>query len=238
MRSGARACDRVSTLDPTSTNLAPMKNPAAPPQPRPKSRLAKSRLAKPRHATRDRLIAAAFRVVAREGLEGASVKTIAAEAGVTPGLLHYHFPTRDALLTAAVRQAQADYQERARRRRERSTPEALLSASFADALAGVRRDQDLIRARLAFAVRALSSPDFAPVARELGRVRVQETAQMLAAVRSTTSITAHDRALAALIKAALDGLMLAWLSDPEVPLAQAARILERAVRQNLTPQGS
>ena len=206
-----------------------MKKPAAPSNPH---------SAKPRPATRERLIAAAFRVVAREGLEGASVKTIAAEAGVTPGLLHYHFPTRDALLTAAVRQAQADYQERSRRRRENATPEALLSASFADALAGVRRDQDLVRARLAFAVRALSSPDFAPVARELGRVRVQETAQMLAAVRRAPSVTAHDRALATLIKAALDGLMLAWLSDPEVPLAQAARILERAVRQNLTPQGS
>jgi hypothetical protein len=137
-----------------------------------------------------------------------------------------------------VRQAQADYQEASRRRRESATPEALLAASFADALARVRRDQDLIRARLVFAVRALSSPAFAPVARELGRVRVQETAQMLAAVRRATSVSAHDRALAALIKAALDGLMLAWLSDPEVPLEQAARILERAVRQNLSPQGS
>jgi AcrR family transcriptional regulator len=209
-----------------------MTNPAAPTKshakPRPK--------AQPN--TRDRLIAAAFRVVAREGMEGASVKSIAAEAGVTPGLLHYHFPTRDALLVAALRQAQADYQDRSRRRRETATPEDLLSASFADAGARMRRDPDLIRARLAFAARALSSADFAQVARELGRVRVQETAHMLAAARRATTVTPHDRALAALIKASLDGLMLAWLSDREFPIEQATKILERAVRENLTPHGS
>src|SRR5882757_6216088 len=116
--SGASPCDVFNTR-PDMHELGPdMTNPAAPPKPRP--------------ATRDRLIAAAFRVVAREGLEGASVKSIAAEAGVTPGLLHYHFPTRDALLVAALRQAQADYQDRSRRRRETATPEDLLSASFAE----------------------------------------------------------------------------------------------------------
>lgn len=37
-------------------------------------------------STRNKLIEAALVVVAREGLEPASVKSIAAEAGLTPGL--------------------------------------------------------------------------------------------------------------------------------------------------------
>jgi AcrR family transcriptional regulator len=55
--------------------------------------------------TRERLIAAAFAVVAREGLEGASVKRIAAQAKVTAGLLRYHFPTRDLQRAATKRRA-------------------------------------------------------------------------------------------------------------------------------------
>ena len=77
-------------------------------------------------STRDRLIAAAFVVVAREGLEAASVKAIAVEAGITAGLLHYHFPTKDALLEAALRQALDSYIVRVRTRRE-ATARAIVS---------------------------------------------------------------------------------------------------------------
>lgn len=50
--------------------------------------------------SRERLIQAAVQVVARDGLEKASVKAIAAEAGIAPGLMHYHFP--DKILAAST----------------------------------------------------------------------------------------------------------------------------------------
>ena len=51
-------------------------------------------------ARRLSLIAATARVLAREGANGASVRTIAAEAGVSPGLIAHHFNGVDALIAA------------------------------------------------------------------------------------------------------------------------------------------
>lgn len=46
------------------------------------------------------LIEAAARVLARDGVAGASVRVIAMEAGVSPGLVTHHFGSIDALLAA------------------------------------------------------------------------------------------------------------------------------------------
>ena len=50
---------------------------------------------------RQALVAAAEAVLAREGVGGASVRTICAEAGVSPGLLRHYFEGVDDLVAAA-----------------------------------------------------------------------------------------------------------------------------------------
>ena len=52
--------------------------------------------------SRSRIVTAAFRVLVRDGYEAASVKEIAREAGVAPGLVHYYFDTKEDLLLATV----------------------------------------------------------------------------------------------------------------------------------------
>src|SRR5215468_3593613 len=52
--------------------------------------------------TRKRIVEAAARVLARDGYAATSVKDIAAEAGVAPGLVHYYFKTKEELVAAAV----------------------------------------------------------------------------------------------------------------------------------------
>lgn len=52
---------------------------------------------------REALLAAAIRVVARGGLRKLTYRSVAAEAGVTHGLVVHHFGTRDALLEQALR---------------------------------------------------------------------------------------------------------------------------------------
>jgi AcrR family transcriptional regulator len=50
------------------------------------------------------LLDAAVQVVARDGLDGVSYRSVADEAGATPGLVFYHFGSRESLiLEAAVR---------------------------------------------------------------------------------------------------------------------------------------
>ncbi|MFI5915807.1 TetR/AcrR family transcriptional regulator [Dactylosporangium sp. NPDC051541] len=55
--------------------------------------------------TKSKLVDATLRVVATEGLAGASARVIAAAAGVNQALVFYHFGSIDQLLTQACRQA-------------------------------------------------------------------------------------------------------------------------------------
>jgi AcrR family transcriptional regulator len=52
---------------------------------------------------REALLAAAVRVVAERGLRNLTYRAVAEEAGVTHGLVTYHFGTREALLAEALR---------------------------------------------------------------------------------------------------------------------------------------
>ncbi len=59
--------------------------------------------AKPRYGEgREALIEAAIRVVANEGLRGLTIRAVAAEAGVTHGLVRHHFGSRAALVEATL----------------------------------------------------------------------------------------------------------------------------------------
>lgn len=51
-------------------------------------------------ARRKELIEATARILARDGATGASVRSIAVEAGVSPGLVNHYFPGVDALIAA------------------------------------------------------------------------------------------------------------------------------------------
>ena len=52
--------------------------------------------------TRGAILVAARRLFAAHGLKGASVRRIAAEAGVDPALVHHYFGTKDGLFRAAL----------------------------------------------------------------------------------------------------------------------------------------
>jgi AcrR family transcriptional regulator len=55
-----------------------------------------------RRNTRTRLLEAAERVVARDGVARLTLDAVAGEAGVSKGGLLYHFPNKDALISAMV----------------------------------------------------------------------------------------------------------------------------------------
>ena len=62
--------------------------------------------------TRDMLIDATIRIMVDEGYAAATSRRVAAEAGVKPALVHYYFPTMDALYLAVFRRGAAAYLER------------------------------------------------------------------------------------------------------------------------------
>lgn len=56
----------------------------------------------PEEQRRDEILRAAFAVAARDGLAGVSARSVAAEAGVSTGLLFFHFKSVDLLLVALL----------------------------------------------------------------------------------------------------------------------------------------
>jgi TetR/AcrR family transcriptional regulator, regulator of biofilm formation and stress response len=59
--------------------------------------------ARPRRGQgREAILSAVARIVAREGIDGVTFRSVAAEAGVSPGLASYHFATRDEMLQEAM----------------------------------------------------------------------------------------------------------------------------------------
>ena len=55
--------------------------------------------------TKERIVDAAYRALVKRGYHETSMKDIAAEAGVAPGLAHYYFETKEDLLVAAIERA-------------------------------------------------------------------------------------------------------------------------------------
>lgn len=171
--------------------------------------------------TRDKLIDAAFRAVARDGLADTNVKSIAAEAGVTPGLLHYHFPSKDALIEAAVERATVRYM---------ADIDALVAATPRDRLfeayaefgaATLEANRDLFRVRLSLGVRAMNDAGLA-ARLEVGNEAIRDRlATVFAAGAGRSAVRDVDRLRARMTKAAFEGLMLAWLTQPDFPMRAA-----------------
>lgn len=84
---------------------------------------------------RERILAACSRCIARSGVRGLRIQEVAKEAGVSTGLLYYHFTDRDGLLRAALDHVNAGAAERAEDpaiRAPRARLRALLHSEFGD----------------------------------------------------------------------------------------------------------
>ena len=109
-------------------------------------------------------------LVAAEGLEGVSIRSVAVAAGVSIGTVQYYFPTKDALLL----HAQALANEAVGARAEAATegledPREALSAVILAVLPLDEESARVVRVFTAFETRALHSPALAASAREDAR---------------------------------------------------------------------
>ncbi|WP_181777654.1 TetR/AcrR family transcriptional regulator [Amycolatopsis pittospori] len=118
------------------------------------------------HAARRAKIAEALtRLVATRGLEGVSLRHVAAEAGMSMGLVQHYFKTKDEMLLFAVERRSQVYEERLKARLEAgelpSTPQAVLRAIMIEILPMDERSRGDWLMGVAFFIRAMSDPAFA-----------------------------------------------------------------------------
>ncbi|MEU3627333.1 TetR family transcriptional regulator [Amycolatopsis coloradensis] len=117
------------------------------------------------HAARRAEIAEALtRLTATRGLEGVSLRHVAAEAGMSMGLVQHYFKTKDEMLLFAIERRSQVYEERLKARLETgevpSTPKSILRAIIAEILPlDERRRGDWLMG-VAFFIRSIADPSF------------------------------------------------------------------------------
>ena len=182
-----------------------------------------------------RLLDAVTALLVAEGYEGVSVRKVATRAGVSIGAVQHHFPTKDAMLTAAMAEASAAFQRRlAARVPADATAEQALRA-VCDELLGLgpeRRTASVLWvARLARA--SVDEPTARTHAEEWRDIE-DLLAGLLGATRPGRDPT-EVRDQAAALLALLDGLATAALVEPDrMPPERAERLLEQTLDRLLT----
>lgn len=154
----------------------------------------------------ERIVDAAARAIRRAGYSGVGVADVMKEAGLTHGGFYAHFPSRDALLAAAMERAGQDgaarlSQNMARRCAEGASPlrawvEAYLSESH---LTGCERGCPV-------AALASEIPRQSEDVREVAASRVQ---RLLEAVQQVLPADAGEHASAAVLSTLVGALQLA-----------------------------
>jgi AcrR family transcriptional regulator len=160
-----------------------------------------------REQRREELAAALWRLVVREGIEAASVRRVAAEAGWSTGSLRHYFATHSELLAFAMESVM----ERVTRRLER-VPRTLPPRRIAElALHEVLPLDDERRAEmqvwLAFTTRALVDP-------ELRALRDRAHDGLRSLCISAVQLLGGDETDAQRLHALIDGLALHAVLDP------------------------
>lgn len=178
----------------------------------------------------DKLVEAVTALLVAEGFEGVSVRKVATRAGVSIGAVQHHFPTKDAMLAAAMAAASEEFQHRLGERVQpgatatealRAVSEELLALGPERRNAGVIWVARLARASVDAEVARQHAVEWAQVEDLL--------AQLLAAIR-TELAPAQVAQDAAELLALLDGLATAALVEPDrMPTERAYALLARTL---------
>ncbi len=179
---------------------------------------------------REALVEAAIESLKRYGHEGLSVRRIAAEAGVSIGLINHHFPNKEALVAESYRsfsrQLTASFE--AAVESAGSVPRARLRAFFKAVFSRPNLDPQVLTAWVVFWGLLQVSPEMRAVHEEEGRGYGDLLGSLLRDLAKVSGRLRFDTRLATIgLTALLDGLWLEWCLNPEnFRPAEAAALCE------------
>jgi AcrR family transcriptional regulator len=194
--------------------------------------------AEARPSSRDRILAAAVRRIASDGIDDVRIARIAMDAGVSPALVHYHFDSRETLLAQAL-----DYSY-TRAGDARISSGEIPGASHAERLRSMI-GQCLPTTRslaedwvlwVELWLRAVRHSELRPVAEELyGRLRTWFAEEISAGIEDGefgSDVAAEEVADRTL--ALIDGFGIrALIGDSRVPLHRAREAIEDSLARDL-----
>lgn len=166
---------------------------------------------------REQLIEAALVVASRDGIDAATVRAVAAEAGVSLGVVHYCFQDKDELLRAMAHAITS--QNLARSSLGELPPDAGVAEVIdgtIDALwDGIRDSRGAQLLSYELTTSSLRHPELNQVAIEQYRGSWEAAEQVLRGVEQAANVTftVPLDTLARTVVAVVDGYSLAWLVD-------------------------
>ena len=185
--------------------------------------------------SRDEILDAVAAVIVRDGVRGASMRTVAQEADVSLGLLSYHFSDKDSLITAAYARAADQLLEASvDAAKGVDDPADRLSAYIRGAFEKEFLDEGYLNLRLSLWAVARTEPDVAAVERDLYMQYAETMVELIAAADPSLSTdVVNDRATDVILTQ--NGLWLNWGRFADAH--QLERGLERCERIALTGAG-
>jgi AcrR family transcriptional regulator len=186
-----------------------------------------------RASARARILDAAVKLIAREGINDVRIARIAMEAGVSPSLLHYHFASRDALLAEALEHS---YELVGATRTGEGVPAAHRLREMIDQclpLSGALRDDWLLWVELW--LHAARRPELRDTAARLyARMHAWFMEAIAEGVASGELTVAEPERLTDRLLALIDGYGIRALSeDPAMPVGRAREEIWAAIAPEL-----
>jgi len=180
--------------------------------------------------TREKILEAALALFRERGFEAATMREIAAKAGVATGLAYYYFDSKDAIVLAFYQRAREDMPARTEAaHRERALGarlEALIEAKFAYFKPN-RRFLGAILAHAADPASALS-----PFNEASRRIREAEFAEFDRALAETRASVPRDLAphLPKMLWFYQMGILLFWITDRSPDQRRSRELLAASVK--------
>lgn len=176
---------------------------------------------------RQQIVEGLLRVMAERGYERASVNEIAKAAGLSPGLVHYHFHDKQEILLTLVEQlaARARARLQARLARVKDGPRAQVDA-FIDAFLATGADADpaAVASWVTISAEAIRQPEVRGAYEKVVRADLEHLEELVAAVTGKR----RARTVAAGLFAAIQGYFVLAASAPGlVPAGSAAGTVKR-----------
>ncbi|HSJ83759.1 MAG TPA: TetR/AcrR family transcriptional regulator [Acidimicrobiia bacterium] len=174
--------------------------------------------ARPRaHDRRATMIRAAYKVMARDGVHRVPLQQIATEAGVSKGLLLYHFQTKDGLVLASLEWVLEATEGRIRQRLAESGDPAGAMSDVIDAIwVSPEANRDFFRFYLDGVEHQARSPEFDEFADKGRSIMNSFYRELIVAGAERGMLWVDDPTVAAIqMRAVIEGMFLQWLQTTD-----------------------
>jgi AcrR family transcriptional regulator len=182
--------------------------------------------------SRERIVEAILAVIADKGIERTTVRTVAAQAGVSVGAVQHHFRTKAQMLVAAMEHASAGMVAGIEEQHARgATAEELLRRITGDL--AIDSDEGLVMGSvwLDFVATSRVNPELAEVHRHGWNALRGHLSRLISAALPARPDPDAD---AALLLACLDGITVSRVTEPDFMTAARAQEMVERMLDSLT----